>query len=798
MASNICNWAGLWESAPDLDTARQDHTATVLKNGKILICGGTAGAVAVGTALLFDPATRAYTSAASLSVPRHGHQATRLKDGNVLVTGGHAPGTGQLASAELYNWLAGTWSLLPAQMTSRRQNHTATLTNNGNVLLMGGFGGTQPTSVNLDTIEVFTLTSSTFTSLIHKMQVARMGHTATMQENGAILVAGGSDSNGPVKLAETYDPNHPPFNPAGNMSTPRSQHTATLLPGVGVLLIGGAGPLNNAGTAHIIQSSAEIFSGTSFSSVSNMTSARVGHAAVDLGNGQVLVCGGEDPGGPGPLASAEIYTPALTGFQSAGSMATARAGLAAAATGDGDVLVCGGTSTPGSAGGEVASSELFDPLFRLSKTLLPQARERLTATRLGIENAIVIGGRNFTGQPTSLASVLLYQGANDAFSQVGALATARFDHTATLLTSPDRILIVGGATPSANQLASAELFDLGSSSLLTVGQPAGARTEHTATLLPNGKVLIAGGSLNGFPLNTAELYDPAANSFSATGSMTYGRFRHSATLLPNGRVLLAGGMSTDSAVPGGTGITFTTEIYDPAAGVFTLQPQPNRMQVNRSFHTATVLGNGKVLITGGLSVGVQPTAKAELYDPASNSFVTTGSMMGPRYRHTATLTAMPNGQVMMVGGLSSYSGPKVRVVELYDPTSGTFSRKGDSWFARSDHAAVLTTNQKVLVIGGSVEGLYETAEVSKPTDCAVQPAAPTSGCFIATAAFGSELELEVVRLRVFRDRVLMTNAAGRAFVRAYCRWSPPVAALVGKSAALRAIVRFVLRQVRGI
>ena len=109
--------------------------------------------------------------------------------------------------------------------------------------------------------------------------------------------------------------------------------------------------------------------------------------------------------------------------------------------------------------------------------------------------------------------------------------------------------------------------------------------------------------------------------------------------------------------------------------MFTLQPQPNRMQVNRSFHTATVLGNGKVLFTGGLSVGVQATAKAELYDPASNSFVTTGSMMGPRYRHTATLTAMPNGQVMMVGGLSSYRAEGSRRRALRSDVRGLLAER---------------------------------------------------------------------------------------------------------------------------
>jgi hypothetical protein len=791
MASNICNWTGLWEGAPDLDTARQGATATVLKNGKILICGGIAGGAAVGTTLLFDPSTRAYTPTGSLAVPRHAHQATRLKDGNVLVTGGFSAGTGQLASAELYNWMTGAWSLLPASMSSRRQDHTATLTNSGNVLLVGGFGGTQPTAVVLDTIEVFILTTSIFQGLIHRMQSPRRGHTATMQENGVILVAGGSDGSDPLQSAELYDPNHPPFAPAPNMTAPRALHTATLLPGVGVLLIGGEGQWNSSGSAHVAQASAEIYSGTFFQSAGSMASGRAGHVAVDLGRNQVLVCGGENASGP--LASAELYGTGSYGFQPAGNMTAARARPAAAATGDGDVLVCGGTSAAGSSGGEVASSELFDPLFRLSKNNLPEARERCTVTRIALDDAYVIGGRNLSGPPQSLSSVLKYAGWTDEFTLKGTLATPRYDHTATLLDAPARILVVGGSNATNQQLASAEMFDLTAAAVVPVGQPTGGRTEHTATLLPDGRVLIAGGAAGGLPVNSAELYDPATNAFSPTGNLTYGRFGHSATLLPNGTVLMAGGMSTDSAVPGGTGITFTTEIYDPATGAFTLQPQPNRMQVNRAFHSTTLLTNGKVLFAGGLSVSVQPTAKSELYDPASNAFVLSGSMLGPRYRHTATATAMPNGQVMVVGGLSSFSGQKVRAVELYDPTLGTFSRTGDSWHARANHAAVLTWKKQLLVIGGSVDGIAESAEFSKPTDCTVQMAPPPSPCFIATAAFGSELHPQVQRLRAYRDQVLLASAPGRLFVRAYYRCSPPVARLVERSSALRAIVRFMLR-----
>ncbi len=770
MASNICSWAGLWEAAPDLDIARHAHTATVLKNGKILICGGFFGGGPVATAQLYDPGTRAYAPAGSLAIPRYGHQATRLKDGNVLVTGGYAPvALGQLASAELYNWMTGTWSLLPAQMSSRRAEHTATLTSAGNVMLAGGFGGTQPFSALLDTIEMFILTSATFSPISHKMQVARWRHTATLQENGVILVAGGEDLNGPVKQAETYDPSHPPFNPVSNMSVERSGHTATLVPGLGVLITGGVGPISGGGPAHVIHASAELFAGTHFSTISSMATARTAHTAVDLGDGEVLVCGGENSSGP--LASAEIYTNSLNGFRSAGNMATARSRTVAAITGDGGVLVCGGKST---------------------KARLPEPRDRFTATRVGVDNAVVIGGRNSAGQPQSLTTVLLYKGVTDAFTQIGSITTPRSEHTVTLLASPDRFLIVGGSSPTNQALTSVEMFDFAQSIVVQAGQLGGARSAHTATLLPNGKVLVVGGALAGLPLKTTELYDPATNAFSPTGSLTYGRHGHTATLLPNGTVLIAGGMSTDSAVPGGTGITFTTEIYDPAAGTFALQPQPNRLLVNRTNHTATILGNGKVLFAGGLSVGIAPTNKAELYDPGSNSFASTGSMAAPRYRHTATVTVMPNGQVMFVGGHAGSGGPKTRVVELYDPTTGTFSRTGDSWYARVDHATVLNLNGKVLVIGGSVDGDATSAELSKATDCTTV-SKPSATCFIATAAFGSELHPEVERLRRYRDSVLMTSVSGRLFVWAYYRCSPPVAALVRRSAALRALVRWVLR-----
>jgi hypothetical protein len=87
--------------------------------------------------------------------------------------------------------------------------------------------------------------------------------------------------------------------------------------------------------------------------------------------------------------------------------------------------------------------------------------------------------------------------------------------------------------------------------------------------------------------------------------------------------------------------------------------------MGRSTHTATLLNNGKVLITGGpINAAV---GRADLYDPSTGTFTSTGTMNTARARHTATL--LNNGQVLIDGG---YDDSELRSAELYDPDSGTF------------------------------------------------------------------------------------------------------------------------------
>ncbi len=142
------------------------------------------------------------------------------------------------------------------------------------------------------------------------------------------------------------------------------------------------------------------------------------------------------------------------------------------------------------------------------------------------------------------------------------------------------------------------------------------REFQTATLLPDGKVLVTGGynSVSGF-LASTELYDPASERWSSTARMNTPRWWHTATLLPNGTVLVAGSedVGQAGAKPNASNVPASAELYDPATGTWTTT---GSMITGRWVHTATLLTNGKVLVAGGYP---GPLASAELYDPGAES-----------------------------------------------------------------------------------------------------------------------------------------------------------------------------------
>ncbi|WP_437833128.1 kelch repeat-containing protein [Sorangium sp. So ce1153] len=663
---------------------------------------------AEGETVLVDPRWKLKRD---MNAARLRHATTPLKDGRILVVGGNGT-EGTLDSAEVFDPASGTWLLIEPMGTARAW-HTATLLADGRVLVAGGLHKKSDGFYeDVASAELLDPASGAWSWLM-PMPAARSAHTATLLADGRVLVAGGFYSQGDVleKLAsvEVFDPASGMWSQRRPMLTARSGHTATLLADGQVLVAGGE---TEGGEA---LASAEVFDPASgaWRAVEPMHVGRAWYTATLLTDGRVLVVGG-DGGQDGP-ESAEIFDPGTQAWQPVGPMLNPRMGHTATLLMDGRVLVAGGSRNPTS----LDSAEVFDPASGAWRFVEPMRATRWdhTAAPLPDGRVLVAGGDARGGG--LLSKVEVFDPESSTWLPARPMLADRTEHTATTLLD-GRVLVAGGRLSRADVLlGDAELFNPASGAWLLAASMNTARTQHTATLLWDGRVLVVGGQDIAGELRGAELFDPASGVWSPSLMHTL-HTGHTATLLRDGRVLVAGGYGPSQSMSGRTELLDRVEVFDPGSGMW--EPAVP-MLFAREQHSATLLSDGRVLVAGGAgATGVLDTA--EVFDPASGTWLPVAPMLTTRSRHTAT--SLRDGRVLVTGGFGG--AEPLDSAEVFDPASGTWLPVAPMLITRVAHTATLLPDGRMLVTGGTQLGFGEryldSAEAFDPASGTWLPLGP--------------------------------------------------------------------------
>ena len=519
--------------------------------------------------------------------------------------------------------------------------------------------------------------------------------TLTVLPDGRVLSAGGYDQTqtNQVAEAEIYDPSTGTWTSAGLMGNRRGWHTATLMPGGNVLVVGGAGiPTSTTNGSPGPSFTAEMYdllSATWQPYGLLRSERRSDHRAVMLLTGNLLVIGGANGGGAA-VSTTEAPRGPTGAVSSVVSAQSPRSGHRAVSVGAlNQILIAGGWSGTS----EQATCELIDP---------------------------VAGTRSFTG----------------------SLGTAR--ERFILIQLAGGAILAAGGWDGFNPITASERYSPGGGWTNTFNTMGTARYDHLAVLLKDGRVLAAGGfGTSGAAVGGAEIYSPATDSWTTAGTLQNARYHFAMNRLYNGKVLVLGGWD-------GTTTFGTTEVYDPTTGTWSLGAA---MPTARRHHTATTLPDASILVVGGRNSGGFTQATADIYYPWTNTWATgtavPPAMPGTRRDHTAVQQL--DGRILVFGGWNS-AGTRLADPLLYDFQSNTWASvtAGIVPTSRTEHVMVMHGYQ-VVINGGQTGATFlasseavddhRIASPSQPVITSVnslttQPVALTRGNTVTVAGTG--------------------------------------------------------------
>ncbi|MFO0595718.1 MAG: kelch repeat-containing protein [Myxococcaceae bacterium] len=338
---------------PPLKDARQHHSATLLKDGRVLVVGGRGadGISVLASCELFDPKKNAWSSCGTLVTPRSHHTATALLDGRVLVVGGTANTTGDdgtsrsssIGNVEAWDPKSNKWSALPS-LTDARNGHTATLLTDGTVLVVGG---AREQRTHLTSVERFDPKTNAW-SKEKPLEIARWLHAAVRDSEGEVVIVGGrsnaaTNGVGPgtsIADVERFDPKTSTWKTLPPMTEARQRTALIAEPtGGGIIVIGGqtaTSSTNYAETWRPGLGSWEPFQ-------NHLSMSLSAHTGTRLPSGDLLVVGGEPPNSV-DTPRVQRWLAATKEWCLAGELASGRKMHTATLLDDGRVLIVGGTS----------------------------------------------------------------------------------------------------------------------------------------------------------------------------------------------------------------------------------------------------------------------------------------------------------------------------------------------------------------------------------------------------------------------------------------------------------------------